>query len=235
MDTSLYNRMRYDLANEVWRVGAVLTKDSDHPLVVTRGDERGFLSKTHEDNPEAPLLPIFFNFRTPDNPKPGPLTQEIVNLAARCLYMMTGDEEELVYDAVAGVPRAGGPLAEAFCKIKSTTCIPLYKWEHDGKRRIESLREFVPVHVKKVLVIDDVVHKGRSKIETVQVLREGDLGVTDIVVLADYEIGGRKEINELGCALHSIFTVRWLVDFYFADGRIRSDLHNEIVTYLAKA
>ncbi|MBI4066011.1 hypothetical protein HY412_02385 [Candidatus Kaiserbacteria bacterium] len=225
--------MRYNLANELWNIGAVLTKDSDSSLVVTRGQERGFLSKTHEDNPGAPLLPIFLNFRTPDNPRPGPLTPDIVNLSARCLYMMIG-AKGLDYDAIAGVPRAGGPFAESFCKIENTTCIPMYKWEYGGKRRIESLKDFVPVHVKRVIVIDDVVHKGRSKVETVMVIRDGGLEVTDIVVLADYELGGRNELAKLSCNLHSVFAVRELVDFFAAEEKMPSQLRDEIQAYLAQ-
>lgn len=42
-----------------------------------------FKLKLHEKNPDAPLSPIFFNFRTPDNPKPGPLTDEVLDLVGK--------------------------------------------------------------------------------------------------------------------------------------------------------
>ena len=84
MTNANYQENQRQLAQALLEVGAILTAESDHPLVITRdgsdGPERGFRLKLHEKTPLAPLSPIYLNLRTPDNPKPGPLTLEIVEL-----------------------------------------------------------------------------------------------------------------------------------------------------------
>jgi len=73
------------LARRLWAVGAV--KDKMHPDAVQRpSGERGFLLKLHEKDPDAPLSPVYFNLRTPGNPKPGLLVPAIVEIAGRALY-----------------------------------------------------------------------------------------------------------------------------------------------------
>ena len=92
--------------------------------------ERGFILKLHEKS-DAPLSPIFLNLRTPDNPKPGPLTPEIVNLAASCMQALEL-EKRLTFDAIVGVPQAGELFATAF----SSTCREtMYPSREMGVRR----------------------------------------------------------------------------------------------------
>ena len=60
----LYQAKR-NLAIALFDSEAVLTAESDSPLVIKRngpnGVERGFKLKLHEKNPEAPLSPFFLN------------------------------------------------------------------------------------------------------------------------------------------------------------------------------
>src|SRR3989344_4810594 len=106
MGSSGYNKARYDLAIALLDDGAVLTAASCHPLVVERkgqnGKERGFKLKLHEKNPLAPLSPFYLNLRTPDNPKPGPLTPEVVDLGAYCMLLLAR-RRKLEYDVVIPV------------------------------------------------------------------------------------------------------------------------------------
>ena len=116
-----FDESRRELALALMHVGAVLTRESTHSLVVTRdgpnGPECGFRLKLHEKHPDAPLSPIFFNLRTPDNPKPGPLTPDIVELAALCMHHVAQTQCTGDFNAVVGIPNAGDPFAEALASI----------------------------------------------------------------------------------------------------------------------
>lgn len=81
LDQSLLGLRYYD-------VGAF--KDKSHPTAVQRGEERGFKLKTHEKQPDLPLSLFYFNLRTDDNPKPGPLTPELVAESGQQLYRARG-------------------------------------------------------------------------------------------------------------------------------------------------
>ncbi len=232
-----YRKARHKLALMLWDIGAVLTAASDHPLVVERegpnGKERGFKLKLHENNPDAPLSPFYLNLRTTDNPKLGPLTQEIIDQAAWCMFEFCL-ERKLTFDAVVGVPRAGDPFAQALTRFAGTTCLTMDKWEHQGKRRIASLQGHVLASVKKVLVVDDLITKADSKREAIEILRDAGMDVTDVMVLVDREQGGRKGLAEMGCTLHSIFTITELLDLYVEAGRMEPQLRDNILTYLAQ-
>lgn len=226
-----YQELRLRLAHALMDVGAVLTRDSDHPLVVTRGDERGFRLKLHEKNPNASLSPIFLNLRTPDNPKPGPLTPEIVKIAAQCMrsleYM-----HELHHNVVAGIPRAGDPFAAAFSPLYFfSPLIKMGKEESDGKRHIGSVIGEVPKGAT-VLVIDDLVTAADSKIEAIKSLEAAGLVVRDVMVLVDRGQGGREQLAARGYTLHSVFTINELLNLYVKSGKITSQLADEIKLYL---
>ncbi|HEY4501266.1 MAG TPA: hypothetical protein VJI70_03330 [Candidatus Paceibacterota bacterium] len=226
-----YQKARYELANALWDVGAVLTAASAHPLVIKRGKERGFKLKLHEKNPDAPLSPFYLNLRTQDNPKPGPLTPQVVEQAARCMQGILGNVRS--FDAVVGVPRAGDPFAKAFAILADKPFVAMEKYEHDGVRRIASLKGKVPASVKKALLADDLITGADSKVEAVLVLQDEGIAVDDVIVLVDREQGGPDQLMEWGCHLHSVFTITELLDFFVAENKMKSELRDEIHAYLA--
>lgn len=235
---STHHMARRELALALHEIGAVLTAASQHPLVVKRTDpqgkiQRGFRLKLHEKNPAAPLSPFFLNLRTQDNPKPGPLTEQHVEMAAKCMRDVL--PQGLVFDAVAGVPRAGDPFAKALARLIGKPCIELEKYEHNGIRRVASLKGKIPASVRKVLLIDDLVTKADSKREAIEIFRDNSIEVTDAAVLADREQGGRNELDEWGCTLHSVFTITELFDLYVGAGKISTRLHTDVQKYLALA
>lgn len=236
----IVREMRLTLAFALMEIGAVLTSESDHPLVVERksenGTERGFILKLHENNPHAPLSPFFLNLRMPDNPKPGPLTPEIVELAARCMRNVQGNKG-LTFDAIAGVPRAGDPFAKELARLYGgMNIVPLEKRYREGKRFVTLPDNYcLPKKIRKVLVVDDLVVRADSKREAILALRSTGLGVKDVIVLVDREQGGREELAALDCTLHSVFTISELLDLYVDAGKMTSHLRTDIHTYLNRA
>jgi uridine monophosphate synthetase len=216
-------------------VGAVLTSSSDHHLVIERdgpnGKERGFKLKLHEQNPGAPLSPIFLNLRTQDNPKLGPLTPEIVDLSARCMREVQR-RAFVEFDAVAPVPRAGDPFGSALARLSGKPCLQMNKVDRDGDghRRVTSLVNIDIVGT--AILVDDLITKADSKKEAIDVLRKAGLLVRDVFVLVDRQQGGREELTEIGCALHSVFTIGDLLDIYVWEQRMDRETCSNIRTYL---
>ena len=233
---SAYHKARYHLALALMGIGAVLTRESDHPLVIERsskknGKERGFKLKLHEKSPDAPLSPFYLNLRTADN-KDGPLTKELVDQSASCMHMLI-DKNGLAFDAVAGIPRAGDPFAEALSGFMDKPLIKLDKYEHNGKRQIASLKGEVPVAIKNVALVDDLITGADSKVEAVRILQNAEIAVDNVVVLVDREQGGYDQLMEWGCNLHSVFTISEMLEFYVDAGKMSDQTYVDIRAYLA--
>ena len=108
-------------------------------------------------------------------------------------------------DRVAGIPYAGLPLAVATSLAGGVPLIYPRREEksYGTRRRIEGL--FEPG--ERVVVIDDIVTDGASKLEAIQPLEEAGLIVKDLVILVDREQGGRELLAARGYALHALLTI----------------------------
>lgn len=196
-----------------------------------------FKLREHQTNPQAPLSPIFLNVRTPDNPKPGPLDQETVGMIGEMLYDKA-NAERLVFQLLAGVPRAGEPLARAFLDAAiGDGCdygvLELCKNDDGETRHITGLKKHAALDGGDVLLIDDLITKADSKFEAIKVLEREGGRVRDVLVLVDREQGGTIELTKAGYRLHSIFTLRALIAFYQKEGLITAAKEDEVLLYLA--
>lgn len=194
-------------------------------------DGRGFRLKLHERQPDAPLSPFYLNLRTPDNPKPGPLTPALVTEVGWLMWD-TARRQELRYSHITGVPRAGDPFAKSVADFSKGEWLRLNKEEGGGKRTVGAVieGEFGPDDV--VLLVDDLITKADSKLEAIAALTVAGLRVTDVIVIVDREQGGPTELNARGYALHALFTITELLDLYVAEGRLTTPERDEIAAYL---
>ena len=226
--------LREQLAIALFSDGAFLTRDSDHPLVVTRVSERGFLLQLHEKTPKAPLSPYFFNIRVAENKtRPGTLTESTVRLATECMYRLAV-KRKLQYSGVTGVPNAGDPLAQTFVTFDQTkACFKLLKRERNGKRTIEAIEHDAPQRHSTILLIDDLISTARSKFLAIDLMkRKYSLQVTDVLVIVDRQQGGCEELTAQGIGLHSVFTTMELLDIYYYLGYISHELNRDIRAYI---
>jgi orotate phosphoribosyltransferase len=162
----------------------------------------------------SPLL-LKFNLHTASNPRPGPLTSEIVELAATCMQALLANAG-LKFDAIASVPRAGDPLARALSRFSGKECITL-EWQGE---HITSMKAPASASVQEALLVDDEILTAHSKLEAIEALRDAGIMVNNAIVLIDYEHDGCKDLERYGCTLHSVFTSTWLLDFYVDTGKI---------------
>jgi uridine monophosphate synthetase len=106
---------------------------------------------------------------------------------------------------IAGIPYAGLPLAVAASLAGTIPLIYARREEktYGTKRRIEGT--FEPR--ERVVVIDDIITDGASKLEAIEPLEAAGLVVRDLVVLVDREQGGRERLAARGYALHALLTI----------------------------
>mgnify|MGYP003392543812 CR=1 FL=1 len=219
------------IADELFHLGAFKDK-SQSP------DGRGFRLKLHEKQPDAPLSPFYLNLRTPENPKPGPLTSEIVTTIGRAFYQRV-KQEGIYYHRVAGVPRAGDPLAEAFVLAEAEDSgrpreNPIMLGKEDGAEARHVTR-IVAGNVQRddtVILVDDLITQADSKIEAIEVLTAADLVVKDVLVLVDRQQGGRQQLDERDIQLFALFTITELLDYYAEAGHIPATTRDDIMAYL---
>jgi orotate phosphoribosyltransferase len=192
-----------------------------------------FKVKLHETQPDAPLSPIYLNLRTPDNPKPGPLTPEILDQAARLMIDAAG-----VFPAhIAGVPHAGDPFADAFVRVAGdrVTVLRMGKEESGGVRRVTGVIGAKPVSGTEVLVVDDLVTQAHSKFEAIHALEGDGLKVRGLVVLVDRQQGGRQQIEAEGYGFYCVYTLPELLEHYADAGRVEQATVDAVLEYTKAA
>jgi uridine monophosphate synthetase len=121
-------------------------------------------------------------------------------------------------DRIAGIPYAGLPLAVAASLAGGVPLIYPRREEkaYGTRRRIEGA--FEPG--ERVVVIDDIVTDGASKLEAIEPLEAAGLVVEDLVVLIDREQGGRERLAAKGYRLHAVLTISACFDALDAAGLV---------------
>ncbi|NOQ68469.1 hypothetical protein GQ568_03440 [Patescibacteria group bacterium] len=191
-----------------------------------------FKLKMHEQYPDAPRSPIYLNLRIP--PK-GVLTNDLIAEIGEQLYDIA-ISENLCYQRIVGLPKAGDPLAEAFMDASDGVLYPeellyLEKEETETRRRILSGIKGEFQDGEFALVIDDLITKADTKIEGVDAIRINGLLVTDCIVLVDREQGGREQLIERDVKLHSVFTLTDLLNIYVENGCIDNKMQQDVAEY----
>lgn len=191
-----------------------------------------FPLKMHEKYPDAPLSPIYLNLRVP--PK-GNLSGEIIDEIGQLLWDIVL-EERLVFQIVVGIPKAGNPMAKAFVKASADILaydrlIFLEKEETETGRRILPIISGDYFQKDIVVIIDDLITRADTKIETAEALRSNELIARDCIVLVDRQQGGKEQLAEHGIKLHSVFTMSELLDIYVEAGLISEETKEEVINY----
>jgi orotate phosphoribosyltransferase len=119
--------------------------------------------------------------------------------------LMAAEVRRCRADRIAGIPYAGLPLAVATSLAGGYPLVYPRREEktYGTKRRIEGAFRAG----EHVVVIDDIVTDGTSKLEAIEPLEAAGLIVQDLVVLIDREQGGRERLAAKGYALHAVLTI----------------------------
>jgi uridine monophosphate synthetase len=124
--------------------------------------------------------------------------------------LMAAEVARCRVDRIAGIPYAGLPLAVAASLAGGVPLVyPRREEKAYGTRgRIEGA--FHPG--ERIVVIDDIVTDGASKLEAIEPLEAAGLVVEDLVVLIDREQGGRERLAAKGYRLHAVLTISAILD-----------------------
>jgi len=199
----------------------------DRRLVSMKGP---FRFKFHEKHPKAPRSPIKINLRLPPQ---GHLDQESVEEIVAVFYQISR-ERQLQYDCVVGVPRAADPFAKAFARLAGVPLLTLDKREDVINRRVSSIIRGEYQKGWRVLILDDVIVMGDSKLEAIQAIEANGLVVAAILVLVDWQHGGREDLAMVGYTVIPVFLMEELLSFWFEKLRISLKKCREVKDYLLR-
>lgn len=188
-----------------------------------------FKLKLHEKNPNAPLSPIYVTLRKPPD---GPLTDEDIEAIGRELYELVR-EKKILFDVVAGIPRAGEPIAEVVSRLSGRPLLKLGKKIEEDTRKIDSIVGGEYRQGQLVLLVDDLITQADTKKEAIGVCERGGLVVAAVVVLVDREQGGSEDLGKAGYMLLAAFPLSVLLDHYVLVGKISQAKRDEVMAYIA--
>ena len=133
------------------------------------------------------------------------------------------------FAVVAGVPVGGLLLATAY---SLETNIPMIyarvRPEGTGKRGIEGRFNMGDA----ALIIDDLITRGSSVLETAELLEENGLKVKDVIVLVDREHGATERLRRRGFNLISILKLDVMLNHYMSSGLISEETYHTCAEYL---
>ncbi len=133
------------------------------------------------------------------------------------------------FNVVAGVPVGGLILSTAYSLETSTPMIyARIRPEGTGKRGIEG--RFTKGDT--ALIIDDLITRGSSTLETAALLEENGLKVKDVIVLIDREHGAAERLRQHGYNLMSILKLDVMLTYYVSKGLISEETYRTVAEYL---
>ena len=132
---------------------------------------------------------------------------DLLSLSASAYESLAVDLE---FQHLAGIPVAGLPLATAAAIEMSVPMVfpRMTVKAHGTGKLVEGIYE----QGDRVLLLDDLITTGGSKLEAAERLRQAGLVVEDLVVLIERGTSGRKEVEAAGMRLHSFVHVDELIE-----------------------
>lgn len=154
---------------------------------------------------------------------------EALRVVAR---QMASVATRLTFDRICVVPLAGMPIGTALClEVNRPMLYPRAAKEHGTKQTIEGKYEAG----ETVLLVDDLITRGDSKLEAIAPLEQAGLKVKDVLVLIDREQGGAEDLASRGYTLHSIMSLRQLVGILRDNGLVDGAKYRDVMAYLASS
>jgi uridine monophosphate synthetase len=151
------------------------------------------------------------------------------NIARAYVHLL----HRLTFDRLAAIPYAALPIGTAVSLESGYPLIyPRKEVKAYGTRRaVEG--EFHKG--ERVVVLDDVITSGASKLQAIAPLEELGLLAEDVVVLIDRGQGGREYLEERGYRLHAVFSLGEMLDVLAQHGRISTAQRDGVRAFLTES
>jgi len=141
---------------------------------------------------------------------------------------MLADTKDSVF--LAGVPEAATPLAAALgYKLHRPLLQPrkVIK-DHGTKSSVEGSFE----QGDHVVLVDDLITKGDSKLEAITQVEAAGLIIDKFIVLVDREQGGLDMIRGEGYVIEAAFGITTLIESLYAQMKIDKDQHDTVLDFI---
>jgi len=133
-------------------------------------------------------------------------------------------------DIVAGAESAGIPYSAA---IALKTKLPMvYVRKRPKGYGTNSMIEGLIENGNKCVLIDDMITDGGSKLAFIDGIRNSGAIVEHVLVTLDREQGGAATLKKEGVKLHSLMTLRQLLDYMIDNNMITREEHEKVMEYL---
>ncbi|MCA9332395.1 orotate phosphoribosyltransferase [Candidatus Saccharibacteria bacterium] len=131
---------------------------------------------------------------------------------------------------LAGIPEAGTPIATAVgYETRRPLIQPRSKIKEHGKGK---LIEGEWKEDDKVAIIDDLVTKGDSKIESIEQFAACNLDVVGFYLLLDREMGGKQLVEKAGYKVEIAMTISEVINILKEEKKITSDQAKEMFDFM---
>lgn len=180
-----------------------------------------FALKIHEVKSNAPLSPIYVNLRN--------LPENVLEKISEVLAEVKLDSPQ---DFCTGIPKAAVIIAKKYSEASGLTYMNVY--EKVGANTDRNIIPIPGIEVKpdtKLLVIDDVIAHGKSKLEALEAAKAVGFYV-NMLVLIDREQGGVEEIEKEKCRVYAAMKLTDILNYYMEKGMITKDQYEKSMEYL---
>ncbi len=131
---------------------------------------------------------------------------------------------------LAGVPEAGTPLATAVGYEYGRRLLQPRKVvkDHGTKSSVEGAFE----QGDRVVLLDDLITKGDSKLEAIDQVTKAGLTLDRFIVLVDREQGGMDTIREAGHTIEAAMTMTSILGILLSEGELSTEQHDSMINFI---
>ncbi|XP_063980897.1 uridine 5'-monophosphate synthase [Diachasmimorpha longicaudata] len=155
---------------------------------------------------------------------------KILRKISKILWALAEDDKDV--DQICGVPYTALPIASV---ISVESDIPMLIRRKEAKAY--GTKKLIEGSFKQgdtCVIIEDVVTSGSSILETVRDLQNEGLNVTKALVIMDRQQGGRKNIENSGIQMQSLYTLSQLMDYLLEAKKVTAETVQTVTTYLSE-
>ena len=152
-----------------------------------------------------------------------------VDLFIKVVSLLTDIAKTLDYDRLAGLPYAATSLQGALIVTTKKPALTIRKEPQPGRERIQGVR----YPGETILIVDDVVTDGGTKILAFEPLEAEGLLVPNLVVVVDRDQGGRELLMaQMDVGVYAGLHLRGMLHRYRDTDRIDLATHDRVIRYL---
>ncbi|MCA9349623.1 orotate phosphoribosyltransferase [Candidatus Saccharibacteria bacterium] len=137
---------------------------------------------------------------------------------------------ELVFDQIGAIPYGAIGVASAFSLEANIPWICARKESKNYGMGKDLIGEFETG--QRILIVDDLVTTGGSKLESLVSFESSGLVVEDFAVILDYNRGATKLLEDKGYSLHRMMLVEEVIQILRDQGRIDQDTYDRVMGFL---